>query len=100
VVNWDGGYAPCCYLTDASDDFGEVNTQSIKEIWNNEQYMTARGLFKDRFAPNTYVGCLNCNVYLESKVARKRGPVIHLEPLRPAQVMVNGKGNKPRQAVG
>ena len=100
VVNWDGGYAPCCYLTDASDDFGEVNTQSIKEIWNNEQYVTARGLFKDGFAPNTYVGCLNCNVYLESKAARKRGPVIHLEPLRPAKVMVNGNGNKPRQAVG
>ena len=73
VVNWDGGYAPCCYLTDSSDDFGDVKTHSIKEIWNNESYLTARGLFKDGAAPKGYVGCLNCNVYLESKAGRKRG---------------------------
>ena len=78
VVNWDGGYAPCCYLTDASDDFGDVNTHSIKEIWNNERYVTARGLFKEGFVPKTRVGCLDCNVYLESKAAKKRGPVVPL----------------------
>ena len=80
VVNWDGGYAPCCYLTDAFEDFGDVKTHSIKEIWNNEHYATARGLFKDGFVPMTYVGCMNCNVYLESKAARKRGPTPLLHP--------------------
>jgi len=25
VVNWDGGLAPCCYLTDKSEDFGDRN---------------------------------------------------------------------------
>lgn len=78
VVNWDGGYAPCCYLTDASDDFGDAKTHSIKEIWNNEHYLTARGLFKDGTVPKAHVGCLNCNVYLDSKAARKRGPAIPL----------------------
>lgn len=78
VVNWDGGYAPCCYLTDSADDFGDVKTHSIKEIWNNEHYQTARSLFKDGFQPTTQVGCLSCNVYLESKAGRKRGPVIPL----------------------
>ena len=75
VVNWDGGHAPCCYLTDASDDFGDVNSNSIKEIWNNDNYLTARGLFKDGFVPTTRVGCVTCNVYLESGAARKRGPI-------------------------
>ena len=75
VVNWDGGYAPCCYLTDAADDFGDVKTQSIKEIWNNQKYRTARGLFKKGTMPGQYVGCLDCNVYLNSKAARERGPV-------------------------
>ena len=88
VVNWDGGYAPCCYLTDASDDFGDVKTHSIKEIWNNERYVTARSLFKDDFVPKTSVGCLNCNVYLDSKSGKKRGVTIPLQlnghkPLQP-----------------
>ena len=78
VVNWDGGYAPCCYLTDSSDDFGNVSNQSIKQIWNNSNYVAARSLFQDGSVPKANVGCLNCNVYQESKAARKRGPVIPL----------------------
>ena len=79
VVNWDGGYAPCCYLTDAADDFGSVKTHTIKEIWNNQHYTTARSLFKDGTAPAVQVGCLGCNVYLDSAAGRKRGPVIQLQ---------------------
>ncbi len=70
VVNWDGGYAPCCYLTDASDDFGDVRTQSVKEIWNNEQYRTARRMFQKSGAPKEYVGCIGCSVYRDSKAAK------------------------------
>lgn len=72
VVNWDGGYAPCCYLTDAADDFGDVNTHPIKEIWNNDHYVTARTLFKNGSAPLVQVGCLKCNVYLDSKAGKNR----------------------------
>ena len=79
VVNWDGGYAPCCYLTDAADDFGDIKTHSIGEVWNNEKYRTARGLFKEGFTPKTRVGCVTCNVYLDSAAAKKRGPVIPVE---------------------
>ena len=98
VVNWDGGYAPCCYLTDASDDFGDVNTQSIKEIWNNEKYVTARGLFKHNTVPKTYVGCIDCNVYLDSKAARKRGPVIplHRDGRKLDQPVLPASAEKPK----
>ena len=89
VVNWDGGYAPCCYLTDAADDFGDVKSQSIKEIWNNEYYLAARKLFKKGSVPDRYVGCLDCSVYLNSEAARHRGPVKWLER----------NGHKPSQAV-
>lgn len=75
VVNWDGGLAPCCYLTDKAEDFGEVTANSIKEIWNNESYTTARGLFQDGFKPEKHVGCTNCSVYLGSRAARVRGPL-------------------------
>ena len=89
VVNWDGGYAPCCYLTDAADDFGNVNTQPIREIWNNDHYQTARGLFKEGYVPKTRVGCLECSVYLGTKAARSRGQVIPIVQ----------NGHKPRQPV-
>ena len=99
VVNWDGGYAPCCYLTDASDDFGDVKSHSIKEIWNNQHYITARGLFNDGFVPKAHVGCLNCNAYLDGKAARKRGPVMPLYPSVPNPFGQSGNGHKPHQSA-
>ena len=80
VVNWDGGYAPCCYLTDAADDFGDASRQSVKEIWNNEHYHMARSLFQKGYTPTTYVGCLDCNVYKGSPAGQARGPVAVHKP--------------------
>ena len=82
VVNWDGGLAPCCYLTDKEQDFGDADTTPLKEIWNGPNYTTARGLFKKGETPEQYVGCLDCSVYLGSRAARQRGPV----DLRPTSV--------------
>lgn len=73
VVNWDGGYAPCCYLTDAAHDFGNVNEKSIKSIWNGKHYKTARNLFKNGDRPEVTIGCLTCDVYLTSPNGRKHG---------------------------
>ena len=75
VVNWDGGLAPCCYLTDKSEDFGDVTSNSIAEIWNSENYSTARGLFQDGYSPKKWVGCMSCSVYTGSRAAQKRGPM-------------------------
>jgi MoaA/NifB/PqqE/SkfB family radical SAM enzyme len=67
IINWDGGYAPCCYLTDAKDDFGSVTQESIKTIWNNVHYRTARRMFTQKgYLPDIPLGCLSCNVYLDS----------------------------------
>ena len=67
IINWEGGYSPCCYLTDAKDDFGNVQTQTVKSIWNNENYQSARRLFTEKgYLPDTPLGCLSCNVYLDS----------------------------------
>ena len=89
VINWDGGYAPCCYLTDADQDFGDVNTHSIKEILNNKHYTAARRLFKDGYEPEVNVGCLGCNVYLTSKAGMKRN---HAN-------LINSNGHKPPEKV-
>ena len=89
VVNWDGGYAPCCYLTDAADDFGDASRQPVKEIWNNDNYREARSLFQKGYTPTRYVGCLDCSVYKGSPAGRARGPVDIPKP----------NGARPRRAV-
>jgi len=45
AISHDGGVSPCCYNNDADNDFGNINKNSFKEIWNNEKYQAARSLF-------------------------------------------------------
>ena len=104
VVNWDGGLAPCCYLTDKVEDFGDASVNTVEEIWNNPKYATARGLFKEGYTPEQWVGCVSCSVYTGSRAARKRGPValqpehVDVKPAGPAPD--NGLGAVPPVAVG
>ena len=96
VVNWDGGFAPCCYLTDKAEDFGDASTDTIQEIWNNPKYAAARGLFAEGFTPKQWLGCLSCGVYEGSRAARKRGPV----NLKPDQVNGTPPGRGRRDGRG
>lgn len=45
AVNPDGGVTPCCFLHNQNDDFGDLKTMTIDEMWNNEKYRSARSLF-------------------------------------------------------
>jgi radical SAM protein with 4Fe4S-binding SPASM domain len=52
VINWDGGVAPCCWLHDSQFDFGNVSDQTVREIWNNQSYVSARRVIgKKRMRP-------------------------------------------------
>lgn len=96
VVNWDGGLAPCCYLTDKADDFGDVATSPVREIWNDESYLEARGLFKSGHTPQKKVGCAECPVYLNSGAARERGPLaIELQPAAKRRVPIRPEDMVP-----
>ena len=96
MINWDGGFAPCCYLTDKTQDFGDLNDSSVKEVWNNEKYTTARALYQKDFVPQEWIGCLDCSVYQGSRAARRRGPV----DLRPEPVVLQVNGAKPANRNG
>jgi MoaA/NifB/PqqE/SkfB family radical SAM enzyme len=48
VINIDGGVAPCCGTFFKEHDYGSVTERSFKEVWNNENFRTARTLFKAR----------------------------------------------------
>jgi radical SAM protein with 4Fe4S-binding SPASM domain len=42
VINWDGGVAPCCWLHDPQYDFGNVQREPVRQIWNGPHYASAR----------------------------------------------------------
>ncbi len=58
TITWDGRLAPCCYDKDATYAFGNVNTQSLDELWYGEKSMA----FKQHIFTNrgTIDMCKNC----------------------------------------
>src|SRR6478752_7365674 len=59
VITWDGLVVPCCFDKDAMHQLGNLNTQSFKQIWHNENYKQFRQqLMKSR--KNIDI-CANCS---------------------------------------
>jgi radical SAM protein with 4Fe4S-binding SPASM domain len=59
VITWDGLVVPCCFDKDAMHRLGNLQTQSFKEIWHNDNYKQFRSeLFKSR--KNIDI-CANCS---------------------------------------
>ena len=106
VINWDGGAAPCCYLTDKTDDFGDVSDTPFSTIWNNPSYRAARELFKKGPAPEQTVGCLTCPVYTGSEAGQLRGHDVHSAKGEVVPVELpfvngrNGHSNGGQQSTG
>jgi radical SAM protein with 4Fe4S-binding SPASM domain len=42
VITWDGIVVPCCFDKDAMHHLGNLQTQSFKEVWNNDNYKQFR----------------------------------------------------------
>ena len=43
VVNWDSTVTPCCnWMENGMFEFGDLKTNTFKEIWNNEYFISAR----------------------------------------------------------
>ena len=78
-----GGVTPCCFAHDSGQDFGNLNTHTVSEIWNNEKYRSARKLFAKKLSkglleePRVKTLCDACTVF------RQDGA--HLCGARPAQ---------------
>ncbi len=66
VLHADGGVAPCCYLYFKADDFGELDRLSLREIRQNDRFVTARTLFHPRLAADLPMEldhpCLKCHL--------------------------------------
>lgn len=42
VITWDGLVVPCCFDKDAMHQLGNLKNQSLKQIWNNDNYKQFR----------------------------------------------------------
>jgi radical SAM protein with 4Fe4S-binding SPASM domain len=42
VITWDGKVVPCCFDKDAEYIMGDLNSDSLQEIWNGEKYRQFR----------------------------------------------------------
>lgn len=61
VVKWNGLVQPCCYYYDSKDnDFGNLEKNTFKEVWNNELFLKARRYFRTGEKCGKDINCFNC----------------------------------------
>jgi MoaA/NifB/PqqE/SkfB family radical SAM enzyme len=57
TVLWDGRVSLCCADFDGHTILGDMNTSSIKEIWNNERYLSVRREHLESGGPDVCRAC-------------------------------------------
>jgi radical SAM protein with 4Fe4S-binding SPASM domain len=58
VISWDGKIVPCCFDKDAKHQLGDLQTSTVKQIWQNSNYVGFRTqLLNNRSAIDI---CQNC----------------------------------------
>ena len=62
TINWDGSVSPCCSVWHEQYDFGNINRNTFKEIWNNEYYKSARNEFIEESSSDKLTICHICKV--------------------------------------
>jgi MoaA/NifB/PqqE/SkfB family radical SAM enzyme len=72
IVGLGGDVAPCCFINKGS--FGNVNSQSIEQIWNGSAYRVTR----EKIAMGDYVGagCGNCYLIKTENTIKSFGLVV------------------------
>ncbi len=59
VISWDGLVVPCCFDKDATHQLGNLQVQTFKEVWNNDNYKQFR---KDIMTSRKNIDiCANCS---------------------------------------
>jgi radical SAM protein with 4Fe4S-binding SPASM domain len=58
VITWDGKIVPCCFDKDAKHQLGDLQTSTLKQVWQNSNYIGFRTqLLNNRSAIDI---CQNC----------------------------------------
>jgi radical SAM protein with 4Fe4S-binding SPASM domain len=62
MIYHDGTTSICCAAFDPAPKMGDLNSQTINEIWNSEEYLNLRqGHIKGDFSDCPI--CINCNLW-------------------------------------
>ena len=67
VVNSDGSINPCCIIDDPKSDFDNLENNNINNIWNSEEYVSARSEFGDKKEITKNTICNICKNETHSK---------------------------------
>jgi MoaA/NifB/PqqE/SkfB family radical SAM enzyme len=62
AVMWDGRVIPCCDVT-GTEVLGDLNTQSLKDIWYGDKFKLAR--------KRDLETCRSCNIWQKSFITRR-----------------------------
>lgn len=64
-IDPDGSIAPCCYARDRSHNYANINDGDLRDIWNNQYYVSSRQLFARKPLPADRVKtfCDECPMY-------------------------------------
>ena len=73
VLNWDGGVSACCIIDDPKSDFRNFKKNSIEDIWNNDDYVSARAEFGDKSKIVKETICNICKNDTENPNLKKNG---------------------------
>jgi len=74
IINPEGAVSPCCGLFDEQHDFGNLMSDGLGGLWNNERYRSARASFARRTdvdLPPTV--CTTCQVFQHPVTASRKG---------------------------
>jgi radical SAM protein with 4Fe4S-binding SPASM domain len=63
IIYADGSVMPCLKLTNPKQSFGNVNEDSLLNIWNNTLFRSARDLFITNNIKNCRAKCKDCDNY-------------------------------------
>lgn len=66
LINVYGDVMPCCYTYLSDFKFGNINENTLQEIWNNEKYQSARKYFLDSKTKSSGTICDHCHNYLKN----------------------------------
>lgn len=61
LINWDGIVSLCCQDTDGEVIFGDINKESISNIWQNKKYQMIRNTHL-KLKTNSLKLCKNCKL--------------------------------------
>jgi len=97
TVNACGTVSPCCTVSEESLDFGDLNTESFRALWNNQKFRAARRIMSGcdrRAASGDSLVCRKCPIPHQQKdfqsyAARAVAAASKNEQQRAAEMLVD-----------